>query len=528
MPKNKLKKFLIFILIIILTSIKMVYAPGCTYTINGETSACDYNSDDFYEHAKYDSENIDWDKFDQSKVPPDRIAEIPPEYVDPSKVVDKSKLTKDQLAYQKESSGEPTINEVDDWQDLEQDARDEVLSEAAGQGVETTLLSPTSGEVYTNGFSLDNGESVRVGYEAYTSVSGFEYSDGRSRAKKAETRSTPDSTAINNEDIEAHGTQVSSSETALFSFRGITIRGIEGAIKGATFETAINGVKATLPGNQIVEITDNGGNKLEFESNDGSITISTEEPARYKIQSGILSHQYGSVTEILVANSTGVIEMGVSGFKCMDIYPVGTYWYTSDYKDDFGITVPSYGERYKLCLNKIAGETSPDSDGQIDFPKKAIELKDVVTYLRLPFDSETYSLIAEPIYEGHIESAEAIMALDSDFVYIEEFLVKGNNSDGHLATTRFGYFEYIEANATTFLKYNTEYYPNVIKKYRADFSRGYTLNNPSSKALTSYGSSAAVNVLSPGSDKVSLAFEFMRKSRGNFYNHSLFEYLVVK
>ena len=240
---------------------------------------------------KYDSENIDWDKFDQSKVPPDRIAEIPPEYVDPSKVVDKSKLTKDQLAYQKESSGEPTINEVDDWQDLEQDARDEVLSEAAGQDVETTLLSPTSGEVYANGFSLDNGESVRVGYEAYTSVSGFEYSDGRSRAKKAETRSTPDSTAINNEDIEAQGTQVSSSETALFSFRGITIRGIEGAIKGATFETAINGVKATLPGNQIVEITDNGGNKLEFESNDGSITISTEEPARYKIQSGILSHQ---------------------------------------------------------------------------------------------------------------------------------------------------------------------------------------------------------------------------------------------
>ena len=52
MPKNKLKKFLIFILIIILTSIKMVYAPGCTYTINGETSACDYNSDDFYEHAE--------------------------------------------------------------------------------------------------------------------------------------------------------------------------------------------------------------------------------------------------------------------------------------------------------------------------------------------------------------------------------------------------------------------------------------------------------------------------------------------
>ena len=185
------------IIVILLSANSLSLSKGsCGDKEDGSPVPCDY-SDEFYKNADYDSVNIEWEKFDQSKVPKDRLFEIPPERVDPSKVSDTSQLTKDQLTYTP-FGGEPNINKVENWQALDPKVRDEVLSDVTGKNVKTVLKDPTSGKVNSRGFEIDNAESIMVGHEAYSGVTGFQYKDGKSSASKAQARSTPDSTATNN------------------------------------------------------------------------------------------------------------------------------------------------------------------------------------------------------------------------------------------------------------------------------------------------------------------------------------------
>ena len=379
-------------------------------------------------------------------------------------------------------------------------------------------------------YSVGSVERLTHAGSTITSGSGITYSNGILSAEHADSLLSPGGVSAN--------VDLFSSETA-FPFRVYLSKAdsvlandirFEDA-RDSTFDIYGNGVKVTAAAGVIHKITDNAGNSLEFKAmkNNSNVSIIAADPPRYQVEAGTLSFRYDDVTETVVANDTAIIEMGALGFKCMQITAVGSYWHTTiaDIEKDFGVTVPAYGKKYKLCLNKLSWDASPHSDGLVDYPDKKIRLDGIVTYLRFPFDSGTYSLIPKAVYEGHSAKAVTQMYFDDDFIYIEDFVLKGEYGDGHLATTRFGYFEYLEANSSTFMKYNTEYYPNTIKLYSTTFYGGEVLNDPGSISFTGYGRKASVNALSPGTEKVDRAIEFMKERLNRDVNMTLFEYLVV-
>ena len=74
----------ILVLFIIVNSFKV---QSFTYTnLEGDEVEANYNNPDFYRDIDYNNPNIDWTKFDQSKVPEDRVHEIPVDKVDFKKV----------------------------------------------------------------------------------------------------------------------------------------------------------------------------------------------------------------------------------------------------------------------------------------------------------------------------------------------------------------------------------------------------------------------------------------------------------
>ncbi len=511
-------KLTLTLLVFAISSTVVFPAPtGDSGEKNDKPVPYDYSSEDFYKNADYDDENIDWDIFDQSKVPKDRIADIPAEHVDPTLVTDTSQLTKDQLAYTP-SGGEPNINKVENWQALDPKVRDEVLSEVTRKDVATTLTSSTSGRVTSNGFVIDNAESIRVGYEAYTSVTGFEYKDGRSSAKQAETRSTPDSTATNNREIEAYENRVSSSETESFSFRGINIRAPAGStMKDATFETADNGVRATLPGKQNVEGNDASGNEFGFEGSDGSIAISLDKPPLYKIKSGIFNSPIKGQNDLVHADTEAVIEMGTDGIRCVQISPVGTYRYENPNREkDFAVNIPEDSKNYKLCLRKLPGETFIAPDGVIDFPAKEIQLLGIVNYMRYPFDEEqgVKTFVMQTVYEGENSLDKVVMVFDESFLFAD-IKIENPNPEGSVSTVRSGSYEIIEQGTSRLQKIHagqdSEEYPDVFRSYSTSFSDTSITINPD---LLIQEGGTSVKVASPGGDAATQAGIFLR----NYWN----------
>ncbi|MBT4824734.1 hypothetical protein HOL83_02680, partial [Candidatus Woesearchaeota archaeon] len=75
---------------------------------------------------------------DQSKIPPEYIDKIPPEVVDVNKVMDKSKLTSDQLAYSED--GTPNVEKIPDLGVLDQKELSGAINKAYGTELKIFVL----------------------------------------------------------------------------------------------------------------------------------------------------------------------------------------------------------------------------------------------------------------------------------------------------------------------------------------------------------------------------------------------------
>ncbi len=166
----------------------------------------------------------------------------------------------------------------------------------------------------------------------------------------------------------------------------------------------------------------------------------------------------------MLSNSTAIVRMGDLCFECMQIKPIGTYWYIENGTKDFGVNVPVVSDEYKLCLRKIGNENITGYDGLVDFVDKEIILGKIVNYLRNNFQGTSLlTLLYEKVYQSFNQNT-AVMSIDNDFVFINKFQIMPN-IDGNISISRNSYFEIIENEDKRLLKISNSSYPDVIHEY---------------------------------------------------------------
>ena len=166
----------------------------------------------------------------------------------------------------------------------------------------------------------------------------------------------------------------------------------------------------------------------------------------------------------LLSNSTAIIRMGDLCFECMQIKPIGTYWYIENVTKDFGVNVPAESDEYKLCLRKVGNENISNYDGLVDFINKEIMLGKIVNYLRNNFQGlNLFSLLFETVYQS-LNQNTVVMDVDDDFIYIDKFEILPDLK-GNISITRNSHFKIIENEDKRLLRISYSLYPNVIREY---------------------------------------------------------------
>ena len=276
------KKYLLFIgFLLVLLSISsiLVYAPGCTYYLNGEALSCNYQSGNFYKNADYKNPDIDWNQFDQSKVSPDRINEIPPDKVDVTKIQDQSKLTKPQLTF-KDSSGTPNINKVSDWNNLDKTARDPALSELTKKSIVTEGI--TNGKVVGNGIKFDSIKFLKIDQTSINNCVGCIYDGVKLKFGHADSVLTDKSASTSIDNFDGYEDIFSVEKADSFLSDCIRVDNI----KDSELKVS-NVIEITTKSNVDLKITDCSFNEVIF-SGKGKVIIDKSDNPTYVIENGSL------------------------------------------------------------------------------------------------------------------------------------------------------------------------------------------------------------------------------------------------
>jgi len=159
---------------------EVVFSAGKETTeINyGDTSSWGTNE---YANGDY-SQVTDWDNFDQTQVPADRVKDIPANRVKVNDVKDQSKLTKDQVLHNK------NYNKIENVDKLSREVRDAVLKEKSKEEVESeTNNIPTKSEIFDDGFWFDSIFDIRIGNIGFHEAEGLSYRNVIIKVDKAKT-----------------------------------------------------------------------------------------------------------------------------------------------------------------------------------------------------------------------------------------------------------------------------------------------------------------------------------------------------
>lgn len=302
-------------------------------------------------------------------------------------------LSEEQLGYTGEYD-EPTINLVEDWNKLNDKARDDALSDIVGEDVD--IDNPVNGKVVGRGIKFDSVRSLKIGKAYLTNADGVSYEKGNLKVKRA------DSLASGN----------------------IRFSGID----DTEFHMSDNMVEAAPKTNAKLKITDAFYNEYEFKgiNANGKVAIDKGESPAYTIESGSLTNRENSYNESVEVYNSAVIETDKAlGFKCLSIEPIGSYFYNDrDLRKDFIINIPREAQPYRLCLRKSTSQQFTDYNGLVDFVEKKVELDGIVSYLRYRLkNSQIASLLSDYVYMG-LENAKALLDYDSNLLFLNRVSIK--------------------------------------------------------------------------------------------------------
>ena len=471
---------LFFSILVLFVTVSFFNVQAFTYTNSeGDEVEADYGSSDFYSDIDYDNEQIDWNEFDQSKVPSDRIHEIPDDKVDPTKVQDKSKLTSQQLAYI-DANGKANIDKVN-ANDLSKTARDEALKilGRTDEDIETeTDTQPSKITTYDDGFEIDWISSISIGDLNIIKGNGFSYRNGIVKVEKADTIKIKDGILADVENFTGNEIEFSVGEVKTVINEGVTINNV----LDSDFKITDDDIEIISNEGTTFDILDSSFAETTFTANEnGKITITKDIPTDYTIQNGSLIFNSTSFSETITANNSVMATLDpIYGFSCMTITPPGTYFYNDEnILKDFAVHVPVNGSEYKLCIRKDTIQHFTDYDGIVDFPDNLINLNKIVTYLRYPFENGILTdLIMKPVYGGKDIGNNATMKLDDEFIFINEMFLSNDMAFNRpIALMHAGYHTIIEKTENSRNKryelIENSFYPDVIDYYKHE-----SINNP--------------------------------------------------
>ena len=193
---QKRGKFVFFALLFIIFSTNSI---AWTYTnADGDEVEADYNNDNFYKDVGYNNKDIDWNKFDQSKVPANRVNEIPADKVKVNGVKDQSKLTADQLRY-----GD-NYNQVADKSKLDPAVRNQFLSDKTKKNVKSEVPPGTKGTAGDDGgFMFDKVNTLQMDNNLISGGTNVSYTNGILSADHADSFVNTDFLSSNVDFLEA-------------------------------------------------------------------------------------------------------------------------------------------------------------------------------------------------------------------------------------------------------------------------------------------------------------------------------------
>lgn len=390
----------------------------------------------YFDYIHGDYSTIDWYYADQTKVPPDRIKEIPANKVDVTKVQDTSKLTSDQLSH-KNPSGEININKIEDWNKLNQKSRDETLSQLTGKNVFTENENiPLNGEITNYGFVLDSIKILKVNDNFLKGGIKVVYDKNKDilNAKQADFFYKKDSLITNINNLQSEKDKFIVGKAESFVNKDITINNIENSEliidnEKILLNTDINSnFRVEGIGVFVIDYSSNSNkSKIIMSKNKSSIIISS---ANVNFSSSYKSENY---IDSIETNHTAEIEIDQfkSGIKCIILTPTSRYSYNAqDTKTNFAINIPQNTTNFKLCIERIDGLINEDFDGLIDFTEKKIILKKPSDYLRYPLkNNRIFSYNMEDIIKN-IDNFTILVGLDDKLIFIEKIFINGtmNNS----------------------------------------------------------------------------------------------------
>ena len=407
----------------------ILYADHSTYDIG--TEACISNCHTF------DSNNpntFDWQRGD--------LKTVPPNHLDFQKIEQfgrEKELTADQLKH-KDASGNPNINRVKDWNKLDKNVRDKVLSEIAGSPTSTDGI--VDGQIVGNRMEFPSIGFLKIGETSVNNCISCVYDGKKLKFKHADSVVTNNSATTNIDNFEgfADSFKVKKADSLLSGCLRFD------NIKESEFSVFDGKVEATVKDGNNITITDCSYIQSEFESDgNGSVTINKDSKPKYEIREGILKCKYGQNTDKIEAQNTASVEME-NCFSCMAITPAGTYFYSdADIRKDFSINVPKESSAYKLCLRKNTAQQFQSYNGMVDFADKKIELNGIVNYLRYSLkNNQISSLLSSFVYRG-LNDVKTILNYEDGFLFLSNVNIKSTiNNKNQVTITKPNNFYSIE------------------------------------------------------------------------------------
>ncbi len=334
-----------------------------------------------------------------------------------------------------------------------------------------------------NGYTIEEAEQVEQNNNFITNGRGITFENEIFTADYAETFLKSGSISSNLFNLTSRPNTFSVDQADSVLSGCVTIDNVS----NSTFTIYNNGIEISTPSNEDVHINDCSFQESTFNSNDGRVIISKDNPPKVFMENGNLTIEDEEFIEIVEAENISKVELDpVFGVKCAFISPEGTYWY----KDksipirDFAVRVPNQSSEYKLCIKKDPSQRFTNYSGLVDFTKDEIKLNGIITYLRLPFEitnRQTYEYFFLdfnflPVYLGFDPKNQVVMTLDKDFLFVDNFsLINANpTTEGIFSYVNHGsnaVYEHNREEIKRYQRFNENPMPTIIKNYNSYFGK---------------------------------------------------------
>ena len=386
--------FIIFIVLFFLVNFPSVYAQGSEegegrmapeerdFTSGDLEVPDDYNNPNAYEDGAISSNP----NFDPTKVPPQYVNRIPPKNVgDANAVQDTSELTSEQL------TEDNNINDVSDWNALNNEARDQALTELGGLDQPITTENPTSGRVEGGVIFIDQADRVGIGTVEIIGGQNIEIKGDQIRVESAPII---DFFGISNDivlnfdgnraDLSYHIDSAGKIRAGCFEARRVDNADIKISDK----------IEISVPPGEEFDIVYGFDKEMKFTGGDNNKLYA--DPAGCLKEFEISGENFtleipGDRTEIIEVNDTAIITIDRElGFVCGQFTPLAKYSSQGDALEDiFSLVV--WKTPHKICARKHVDQVFDIEKEMtlVDFLTSKITINGLVDYRRYFFSNGT-------------------------------------------------------------------------------------------------------------------------------------------